>query len=143
MTTGSLWGDLPAPDTSDSPGRILREQANAIGQATQGALTGKVVIRRDSDSLVTDLILRAPYLNNYEIGVVSVRHGPMMYPATMYDLIGDAGRAGPELAIGDAGPGVVCRDPASYEKALKEILQSPRLRKIIASLLAQSKDSVR
>lgn len=121
----NLWGTLPAPDDSESPYKILRAQADILEEQTSGMLLGKVTQGKADTYVWAELSIRVPQLNNYEVSLARVVHGPMMYPAKLQDLIGDS-------------PMIECGDVLMFKHNLGNILRSARTRKVVASLLAQS-----
>ncbi len=127
MTTDNLWGELPKPDNDESPADILRAQAKVLHEQTKYRLQGDVKTDSRDTTIISELTIVAPYLNGYEITVARVKHGPIMYPAKLFNLLSDEHKF------------VVCGDAESFKEALSRILQSDQIRKVISSLLAQSK----
>ena len=130
MTTENLWGALPQPDQRRSPKQILREQAAILSDATKNTLEGEVLTYHEKDAqgrIVLMLAINAPTLGNYRFDVLTVHFDPLLfYPA----------------AIGDKFTDQFIRVSSEEElvKALRTILQSPRLREVIAALLRQATD---
>ena len=127
-----LWGELPGVINIRSPKGILAEQARALSARTRQALWGRVTtsVLSDYDLVSHELSIVVPRIKNYTVAVVRVDHPAEMYPARIYDLLAD------KYASKE------CRDEEEFEQALKAILQSERIRKVISALLTQSKDSV-
>jgi hypothetical protein len=128
MTTKNLWGDLPLPGKDfRSPKQILTEQANLLTSATKGKLRGVVQMSRSGDSLTLDLSIIAPFLDNYQIGIVAAHHKTFMYPLTMKDLV-------------TPGAWSECNNEQEFETKLEEIFRSKAVGMTIYALLTQSDD---
>ena len=125
MTIDNLWGELPGPEATESRLAILREQAQLLGENTNFDLLGKVRSERSQGYLETELSIQAPALNNYEISLAQARHEALMYPVQLYDLL--------ETGF----DWIECIDEAAFKVGLGTILRSPKVQKVIASLLAQ------
>jgi hypothetical protein len=126
MTTKNLWGDLPLPEKDlRSPKQILSEQAGLLTSATKGKLRGKVEISRDEDYLTLELSIVAPFLDNYQIGIVTVHHKPLMYPLSLRNLVAP-------------GPWSECNDEQEFETKLAEVFRSKAVAQTISALLTQS-----
>ena len=90
MAEKNLWGTLPTgEEQGKGPRTILQNQAAALTEGTGGTLTGRVVTETVRDEMRHDLIIVAPYLNNYEVGILRASHGVTMYPTRLYDLVGE------------------------------------------------------
>jgi riboflavin biosynthesis pyrimidine reductase len=125
MPTENLWGDIPTSSDIKPPVTILREQATILSEATNKILIGDVTVSKDGPQVTSRLFIEAPALDNYVYVVLSVKHDIMLYP----------------LKVVDVATGVLyqCEDEEQYRAALKLILSSPRVHKVVASLIAQSK----
>ena len=122
-----LWGDLPTAGAGRSPKQILGEQAAALDTAMQGKLYGKVGVDRDESVITVDLSIVAPYIHNYEVGIVRVRHGVLMYPLRLENLV-------------RSEAWTTCNDEQEFRTALTRVLQGEETKKVISSLLIQSED---
>lgn len=126
MSTSNLWGELPETETTRTPLQILNEQASALTQMTNGVLVGFVYEAHQRwKPFAYELGIRAPALNEYSITVLSIYHDLVMYPIQVLDSLRN--HRFPD-----------CNDETSFLDALKETLQSPESRKVIAALLHQS-----
>ena len=122
----NLWGSFEDLPTLDTPLSILKDQANHLAMATSGILIGEV----DSLSLgaarfTYELDIVAPALNGYRYTAVRISHDIELYPVKV-DSPG----------LEDV---VICEDEEVFAMILHECFTSPKIRKVIASLLAQSK----
>lgn len=127
MATKNLWGDLSEEPEVRPPTSLLKEQASVLKAATKGVLYGNVVVQRGGDGFYIELRIVAPALDDYEYSVVHVEHGIDMYPLKLY----------PEW--GQPADVIRCKDEQQFETALAKILSDPRVRKVVASLVAQSR----
>lgn len=121
----SLWGELPSDDSLRPPILILREQAAALGEATNNVLQGEVHTQRDDDDLDTTLDIVAPVLDNYRYTVLAVRHGVELYPLRMYSQVYREWRQ--------------VEDEADFVAQLEQLLKSKEIHRVVAALLAQSR----
>ncbi len=128
MASENLWGTIPTADDTESPSSILREQARILTEQTRNHLQGRVEIGRDVYGLMTELSIRAPYLSNYEIALVRAAHEAIMYPVELYNLLESPNEP------------MACKDANDFKRSLSQILQSSKVKGVISSLLAQSKE---
>lgn len=127
MATQDLWGELSLEENIRTPVTILREQAALLGQKTQNVLQGDVRIGRHGVSdFEAEFFITAPALDDYAYQLFSV-----IYPLTMYPL-----RIS-ETIINM--PPIQYPTEESFINALGIILSHAKVRKIISSLVAQSK----
>lgn len=127
MASKNLWGQLPAADNIRLPVVVLREQASVLTRLTQGVLEGSVLTSRDGDEFELELRIVAPALDNYQYTVLRVFHGVHLYPVRV---------APPDTLRRDW---IRCDSEESFEEILAHQLSSNRVKKVIASLLAQSR----
>jgi hypothetical protein len=128
MPTKNLWGQLPTPDETRTPTQILKEQAALLSDLTQGVLQGDVTVdaRVLQGSFYLRLDIVAPAIDNYRYSVLSAHHGVQLYPVTVTRQF-------------ETSVAVECRDEATFESTLGQILTSPSVRRAVSSLLAQSR----
>jgi hypothetical protein len=123
-TITSLWpvdfGEIPEL----TPVAILRQQGAALGQQTQNIVVGRVYTHATADGFRQQFVLYCSPLA-YQIDLLFVDHGIDLYPASIQ-------------VVGEKEP-VVAANPDIFSDKLREVFSSPTTRKIIASLLAQSK----
>lgn len=127
-----LWPSDIGTTTLRSPVSILREQASALAQKTQGLVTAEVITRARKrsdawheweDGLTHEFVLVAPTLDRYRFELFSLGHDELLYPVT-----GNFNEQESELA-----------DEAALMEWLRGIFFSERTKRIIHSLLAQAK----
>ncbi len=123
MTNGSLWGDLSNLKRVTTPKTILREQAAAVGQATDNVVHAQVSTVGQVDDFQHRLEFVAPGLNNYTFTVATVLHGIDIYPCVLRRHDGDSEE---------------CKDEAALGEKLGTVLSSDRTHEILASLVSQS-----
>jgi len=105
---------------------ILQAQAVHLDEATDNLLQGHT--KRDFNGvfIVTELSIRVPILNSFQVTIVQVRHGALMYPVTVINILDNYSER-------------VCQDPNALVEQLKAIFQSTQVKRIIASLWGQAK----
>ncbi|SRR6266849_8481049 len=128
MAGKSLWGELPkGEEAGRSPKSILQEQALLLSNSPPRDLVGKVsTTRNEYGGIEHELLIIAPFLNNYEVGIVRAVHGALTYPVTVYDL-----------TAGDVKTGEYPTEQV-FENVLEKIFTSKNARSIISSLRSQS-----
>lgn len=119
-----LWGVLPTPGSEKSPKQILAEQADALTDAVNRDLYGKVEVEREEHNMVVSLSIVAPALNHFEAGIVQVRHGVLIYPLRVIDMV-------------RATEWKTCNNENEFKAELAKVLQAEHTKKVISSLLVQ------
>ena len=127
MTTENLWGDFPAHESLKSPRKLLQEQADLLSQLTDDHLRGQVKTETGEGRIVHELNIIAPYINNYTITLLNVVHDAIIFPATI------------TLAFSPY-KSFICNDSVNLQSALKQLLQTSEVKKVLASLLIQSRE---
>lgn len=133
MSPRSLWGELPDAPGVKPPKTILKEQAELLSEMTSGVLHGSVTSENYDKSFTLTLSIVAPYLD-YTYQVLQAEHDIDFYPVLL--------RAGERRVVNgriEEPTKITCKTEVELERGLFEILSSPRVRKVIAALLAQSK----
>lgn len=127
----NLWPEDIAVTGVVAPVTILKDQASVLGQRTKNLVEGRVK-QGTGDPLGNnkfsyDFDLVAPALNNYRYHLFSIWHGVEFYP-----LI---------ISSSAAFPGVELEVPNEEEflNALGSIFSSEKTRRVITSLIAQSR----
>ena len=120
-----LWGDLPGDDLVVPPVTILREQASLLGNKTNHVLEGDVRVGRQEEALSMHLDIVAPALDGYRFTVLTATHPVQAFPVTVYSEVTKKWE--------------ICNDGPAFEAKVAQILTSDTIRKVVASLLAQSK----
>jgi len=108
---------------------ILKEQAVGLEQLTRGVLTAEVSLSRAYGSIHLDFRVVAPALGGYEYSLVTAEHTVEMYPVKVMP------------SWGSYPDQLECQSPEAFETALATIFRDPKTRRIIQSLLSQSKAS--
>ena len=129
MPSKNLWGDLESLKPFRTPTTVLKEQAGSLSSATNGVLRGKVGIDRTTNRFEIVLSIVAPALNNYEFNVVYVRHGIEVYPADVKA----------SYPVDKGGNWLQCKTEDALVIALASILGSAKVKRVIQSLVSQSK----
>ena len=129
MSTKNLWGNLTAEESVRTPTNVLKEQAAALTEMTNGILRGRVWVSSKGEAFNIGLSIVAPAITNYVFEVVDVEHDIDIYPLT---VIAAGERDEPKEFI-------KCQDEEEFMAALGRILGSERIRRVISSLIAQSK----
>ncbi|MDQ2806149.1 MAG: hypothetical protein M3Z04_04405 [Chloroflexota bacterium] len=127
MTIKNLWGELPTTQELRTPKDILVEQAQILSDTTKRKLVGIAASQVFDKEVINDFSVVAPFLHNYEITLLQVKHSIINpYPAEVSNVID--------------GVRTECKDETALEATLAMILRSNEIHRIIAMLLAQSKD---
>jgi len=132
MATQDLWGEFPLEETVRTPLAILREQATLLGQKTENVLQGRVSLgrSRSGNEFVASLYIEAPALDDYSYLALTIRYPVALYPVLVVE-------SGPGLFP----QGAKCDDEESFVQTLGAILSHSRIRQVIASLIAQSREN--
>ncbi len=124
-TVTSLWpadfGEIPV----QTPVAILRQQGLALGQQTQNIVVGRVNTTSTGDGFRHVFQLYCSPLV-YWTELLVVDHGIDLYPAII-------------RVSGEASPPIEAATPEDFSEKLRQVFASQRTKKIIGSLLAQSK----
>jgi len=126
MPIKNLWGELPQADEVQSPASLLRGQAEILSEQTNGFLSGDVTTEAINDEIVTEFFVVAPFLNNYRVGILRIRHSALMYPLKITNLLKDRYSS------------IECTDAKALEDEIARILNSTEVHQIISSLFTQS-----
>jgi hypothetical protein len=120
--TESLWPSVKFEPVR-TPHAILAEQAGLLSQNTNGLLVGRVTRSQEHGNFISNLFIVAPSLNNYAYRVLRLYHPVALYPVTV----------SPEFS----SPNVEAADEKELLAALKEILSSDEIRRVLNGLMAQ------
>jgi hypothetical protein len=124
-----LWPDLTGEPTVKAPLLILREQAVKLGAKTSNIIEAEVTAYpTDDGQLYIRFTLKAPALNGYEYVLLSIRQPVDLYPVSL-----------PETVSEDDWDGEKAKDEQEFKRYLEKLFKSERTKKIISSLIAQSK----
>lgn len=127
MVDQNLWGDLDALPKVTTPGMILESQANLLDRATNGALNAIVQRFQIGGQFRLELLIVAPFLDNYRFEILSVSHGPELYPLV--------------IEMSSTGRAYDVADETELIGILREILGSTEVKKVISSLVSDSQGS--
>lgn len=119
-----LWGELPNATNIRTPRAILLEQAELLTKKTQGVLVGNVGQSSGGSQFSLTLSITVPSLS-YKYGVLSAQHPISLYPLIIVDHT-------------RANMSTNCQDEAAFVTAVRAILTSDGVRRVIAGLLAQT-----
>jgi hypothetical protein len=124
VETQSLWPVDFGEPVQLTPLAILRQQGTALGEQTKNIVVGRVATNGDANMFYHTFSVYCSPLN-YQVPLYMVSHGIDLYPATV------------SLPTGDNKQ--IAKDPEELKQILKKMFASPETKKIIASLLAQSR----
>lgn len=132
MAVPDLWGELPLTETARTPVTILREQAALLEKKTENVLQGNIHIRPSTygNGFSASFDIIAPSLDDYSYRVLTIDYPISMYPLKIREEV--TGR--PPMPI-------ECSNEESFMQALGEILAHPQMKKVVASLMAQSREN--
>lgn len=124
MADKSLWGDLKSIEDIKTPAAYLVEQANLLSKETENLLVGVVETAKFGADFKSSLIVEVPYLNNYRYSLLHIEYPLTLYPLHVYDLINELDYK--------------CESEGQFTGSLREILSSPAVHKVLATLKAQN-----
>jgi hypothetical protein len=126
----NLWPTDFGEVKQKTPVSILREQGRALAERTENIVVGRVEsgAGQGGDQFKHYFYLYCPPLG-YQIGLLYVEHGIDLYPASIFEIT-------------DRGPQELIRvdTPEQFTVRLKEMFAQDKVKRIIASLIAQSKE---
>lgn len=129
MTTTAipdLWPDDIAQVNAIPPLTVLQEQARMLAEKTGRLVCASVESAAErSQSFYHSFTLVAPSLGNYSARLFRVKHGVHFYPL--------------EILTDVDGPNFRATSQDDFVRALSEIFSSPPVKKIVQSLIAQSR----
>jgi hypothetical protein len=130
-----LWPHEFELTETKAPSAILREQASLLAGKTQGAVVADVEIQQSDDGPDFEyaFLLRAPEID-YRHKLFVVRHALNLYPAAL--VLDPALKK--EIFDGKKEK-VVASTESEFLIILKKIFHSDRTKRVVASLLNQTK----
>jgi hypothetical protein len=129
-----LWPAGVGTSTIVPPLAILRRQAVALGERTQGLLEGQVETFTKGDEFTQVFYIVAPSLS-YRYKLFEVRHGVLGYPV----FFTNEGRR-PVFPRFGTGPAPLKLDtPDEFVEWLRQVLDSDEIKRVVGSLLSQVK----
>jgi hypothetical protein len=129
-----LWPADVETSTIVPPLAILRRQAAALGERTQGLLEGQVETFTKGDEFTQVFYVVAPSLD-YRYKLFEVRHGVEGYP--VYTTTEGRRPVFPRFGTGPAP--LKLDTPDEFVDWLKQVLNSDETKRVIGSLLSQVK----
>lgn len=154
-----LWPDDLLKQTDESPAGLLRDQASALSNRSQGAITPKVTLlhrkgektRFDCD-LGYQFVLVVPLMNYYEYPLFSIYYNVDLWPVRVVftEEIGNelarpwrSGSPPQDIKIiepddADQPYGFLARNKEALETLLSQGFAAPRTRRIINTLMAEA-----
>ena len=121
-----LWPEDIGQTNITAPLSVLQQQARNLGEKTRGLVLGAVETATErGTSFVHSFLLVAPTLNNYTARIFRVKHGVHFYPL--------------ELITELDGPNFRAATQDDFLRALAEVFSTAPLKKMIHSLIAQSR----
>jgi hypothetical protein len=123
----SFWA-VPDSATIRTPLSILREQATALTEQTNGLLVGQVEVTQQADgNLVINLDIVVPGLNDYRARILSYQQPISLYPGRL------------------SGMGVLGTDLVNTEEqflgSVRKVLSSQHIKNVPTSLISQVAES--
>ena len=95
-----------------------------MNKVTKGLLDGRVVQTSNAEKLIYEFRIVSPSLGNYSVSILTVVHDMALYPVRVLN--------------GFTNSRTEANDPDSLKEALKTLLQSEQVRRIIRGLMAQA-----
>lgn len=121
----SLWPTEIFTQTVRTPSAIIKEQAEALGQATRNLVEGDVEVNSSGESIHISFNLLVPTMKNYTYRLFSARHGLHLYPVDFVSGVFEGGRK-------------KANDEDEVTAALKTIFNDEKTKRIVVALLAQA-----
>ncbi len=129
-TTDNLWPEFSLDEVIRTPKMILNEQAEFLAKGTKNLLTGKIKSYVNEYDVIThEFNIVVPNLNGYQYKLFTVTHeSVLIYPCTLEEN----DREWTEI-----------EDENEFLDILKNIFNSADTKRIIQSLVSQSKDNTK
>ncbi|MGO8837607.1 MAG: hypothetical protein ACLQAH_16425 [Limisphaerales bacterium] len=128
MSTENMWGEIVEPVGERTPTSILREQALVLSQLTKGVLIASIEQEPTANNtLIYNFAITAPAINNHKFAILTLQYSITIYPLTLTDHTTHVQRQ--------------CLNEEAFTSTLNGILSSTQVKRVIAALLIQSKDS--
>jgi hypothetical protein len=128
MSDENMWGEIAEPVNDRTPTSILREQASILSRLTKGVLIGSIEQETTTNNtLIYNFSITAPAINNHKFAILTVQYSITIYPLTLTDHTVHVQRQ--------------CLNEEAFTAALKAILSSTQVKRVISALLIQSQDN--
>src|SRR5262249_29484783 len=124
--TDDLWPASFGDIDKKTPVGILREQAQALGAKTANIVNGRIMTFATVDGKVRHVFSLFCGPLAYSANLFHIDHGVELYPVEFF-------------LEGEAGPSAIAGTQEEFVLRLKDIFSRDKTKKIIASLIAQSK----
>ena len=128
MNKKDLWGDIEKTRLPTNPKKILKEQADAIGEKTKYVLRGRVIGTSETKggrpSFKSALLIEAKKIDNYTYDLLLILYPLEMYPVKVHSFA--------------HGKSYMCDTEEEFIEKLGEILSSEEVMKTISALVSQS-----
>lgn len=115
-----LWGEFEILTSQSTPAELLREQADVLTERTKGLLSGTIETDVSGDQVELRLVLEAGVLDYRTVLLTAWHAVEAIYPCRVHPL---------ENKV------ISADDEAELTDAVKQIIQSPRVRNTIQTLL--------
>jgi len=122
-----LWPEDIVDVTIIPPVVFLKEQASALTKKTDGLVEGHIESSQEGQKFMHRFNFVAPALGHYTLSFLRVTHQIDLYPIRVQDVLNNAVYSGLESR-------------EEFGKALSEIFSTEKVKKVIHSLIAQSRD---
>jgi hypothetical protein len=129
----SLWS-IPATADIRTPLAIMKEQASALTDQTNGSLVGYVETTTFGDGLRINLSIQVPALNNYRYQILTYNQPITMYPGRLQSGVPVA--TGPNVFAPPQSKFI--ENEQDFMVGLKALLTSQEVTQLVTSLLAQA-----
>ena len=121
--TESFWS-IPKQEKMRTPLSILKEQAAALTEVTEGTLQCQVIALQQGELLTLQMYIVVPALANYKFHVLSYTQPIYLYPGQVITPI--------------LNQNINVANEAQFIENLKRILSSSQMQRVIAGLIAQA-----
>jgi hypothetical protein len=125
MCAKNMWGKLDDLEPIKTPTQILKEQGNFLYGATKGILNTETTVQTIGNRFSIDFDIVAPYLNEYRYNLLTIGYGLDFYPLKMVDKVHNVTYE--------------CESEEHFIAVVESVLSSREVRKIIQTLISQSK----
>lgn len=134
------------------PVAILREQAAVLGNKTKNLVLGEVTpaVGETSEKLLYAFFIVGPVLGGYRYRLLTIRYPVEMYPVEIFLEPEILTHVRAELAVqvsdnallqllGDlTSPALSAKSEEEFKAVLKAVFDSPKTRRVIEAIIAQS-----
>lgn len=128
MNAENMWGEIEIPANQRTPTAILREQAAILSQLTRGTLVASLEqLPASNNTLAYNFVLTTPAIEHYRFTILTVQYSITIYPLTLTDRTTQVQRQ--------------CLNDADFIAALKGVLSSAQVKRVVSALVAQSHDA--